>query len=1087
MNKLLQIIVSTRTMAVLLFLYAFAMGYATFLENDYGTVTAKALIYEAKWFEVLMLLIIINFIGNISRYRLWRREKWSVLAFHLSFILIFIGGAITRYISFEGTMRIPEKKESSEIVTEKNYFKIQIEKGGDIFRYQEIPYLMSPLHKDFQAKYDFNGQKVSVKAVDYIFRKKDSLYASAHPKEYFHFVVAGNQGRENHYLASGETTSLDGMLVSYNRHIDGAINFSKQNGNLQVNMPAPASFMVMATQEQGKVVENVYEPLKLRSLYTMGELRIVVPEGIRKGELKAIEGDKVKDKDVPDMLTVEVEGPKTKQLVNLTVERGNANLYKQISLDGLNIILGFGPKIIKMPFSIRLNDFVMENYPGSNSPSAYESHVSVIDEGKATPHKIFMNNVLNYKGYRFYQASFFPDQSGTVLSVNHDFWGTLITYIGYTVLFFSMFISLFWKGTHFHKLNTTLKNLSKKKAVGMLAVLLSISSLSAQKIETHGVDDGSASHQHSSGEMNAAPEKVTAPPRTGIVISAEKIIAENKISKEHAEKFGSLLVQNIEGRIVPANTQALDILRKLYKHDKFSDKEGNSLDANQWFLSMNIDTPSWTMVPLIKIGSKGGDELLKKTKADEDGYTSLMNLFPVGKDGTISFVLEKDFQKAFKTKPSEQSSYDKEVISINEKVQIFNQFFTGQFLRSVPVQNDPNHRWNSWLDAEMKDDVKAQALLGPYLASVMQATRDGNWAKANAELEKVKAYQQKWGKDVIPDANKVKLEILMNKLNVNFWLMIFYSVIGGLLLFTGFIELFTPKKWMKTAIKSLLIIGVVGYVIQFLGLAARWYISGNAPWSNGYEAIIFISWIGISAGLALYKNSNALVPAAGFMVAVIMMGFAHGGSALDPQITPLVPVLKSYWLIVHVAIITSSYGFFGLSMVIAFIVLMFYVLANRKQYELHREKSIRELTIVSEMSLTIGLFLLTIGTFMGGIWANESWGRYWSWDPKETWAFVSVMVYAFVLHMRLVPGLRGRWAFHTAAMFAVCSVVMTYFGVNYYLSGLHSYAKGDPIPVPLWVYVSLSVMFLLAVISYFKFKKLQNHSPKQELSSDPAK
>lgn len=223
------------------------------------------------------------------------------------------------------------------------------------------------------------------------------------------------------------------------------------------------------------------------------------------------------------------------------------------------------------------------------------------------------------------------------------------------------------------------------------------------------------------------------------------------------------------------------------------------------------------------------------------------------------------------------------------------------------------------------------------------------------------------------------------------------------------------------------------------------------------------------------------------MVAVIMMGFAHGGSALDPQITPLVPVLKSYWLIVHVAIITSSYGFFGLSMVIAFIVLMFYVLANRKQYELHREKSIRELTIVSEMSLTIGLFLLTIGTFMGGIWANESWGRYWSWDPKETWAFVSVMVYAFVLHMRLVPGLRGRWAFHTAAMFAVCSVVMTYFGVNYYLSGLHSYAKGDPIPVPLWVYVSLSVMFLLAVISYFKFKKLQNHSPKQELSSDPAK
>jgi cytochrome c-type biogenesis protein CcsB len=304
--------------------------------------------------------------------------------------------------------------------------------------------------------------------------------------------------------------------------------------------------------------------------------------------------------------------------------------------------------------------------------------------------------------------------------------------------------------------------------------------------------------------------------------------------------------------------------------------------------------------------------------------------------------------------------------------------------------------------------------------------------------------------------------------------LIFYTIIGGLLLILGFVDLFRSNKKLKLVLNTLIAIGVIGYLAHFLGLVARWYISGHAPWSNGYEAIVFISWVGITAGLLLYRNSNALIPAAGFMVAVIMMGFAHGGSALDPQITPLAPVLKSYWLIVHVAIITSSYGFFALSMIIAVITLFFYIVSSKALYKIHHDSTLKELTVVSEMSLTIGLFALTVGNFLGGVWANESWGRYWSWDPKETWAFISIMVYAFVLHMRLVPGLRSRWAFHVAALFAFCSMVMTYFGVNYYLSGLHSYAKGDPVPVPLWVYLGLVFMIILSGISYFKYKKLNS-------------
>lgn len=1089
MKKLQDILISTRTMAVLLLVYAFAMAYATFLENDYGTPTAKALIYEAKWFELIMVLLILNFIGNIGRYRLWKKDKWPVLVFHLAFVFIFIGGAITRYISFEGTMHIREGETSNEIVTDKNFFKIQIEEKGDVLNYQDVPYLMSPLHKDFKATYDFHGKEVKVFAKEYIQRKKDSLVAEPNGAEYLHLVSTGNTGRQNIYIKPGETKSINGTLVTFNRAIEGAVEFKNEGGKLFIKTPVDANYMTMATQATGTTVKDEFQPLALRSLYTINELKLVVPEGLKKGRLIAIEGDRKKDANVPDMLQIELQGPKTKQIVDLSVEKGNPNAYKQVTMDGLNIMVGFGPKVYNTPFALKLDDFVMETYPGSSSPSAYESHVKIIDEGKETPYKIYMNHVLNHKGYRFFQSSFDPDRMGTVLSVNHDYWGTLISYIGYGLLFLGMFVIFFWKGTHFWKLNKMLTDVNKKKTKGAAAALLLLVSLglNAQKIETHGTTDGSREHIHVEGDNHSHAPAPSAQPLDGAApkqnslatpmgkmrsISPDEIIARNKISKEHADKFGYLLVQNFEGRIVPINTEALDVLRKLYKKDEFKGTDGKSLTANQWFLSINTDTPSWTMVPMIKVGTKGGDELKNKTKADEDGYTSLMNLFPADANGNLTYILEHDYNTAFRKKPAEQTNYDKEVIAVNERVQIFNEFFSGQFMRIVPVKNDANHTWHSWLDMKFEPDMESQQVMGPYFAEALTAQKTGDWSKADAELAKLSEYQQKWGKAVVPAKSKVDLEVFMNKVDINFKLLIFYTIIGGLLLILGFVELFKSNKVLNKVIKAIIAIGLIGYLCHFLGLVARWYISGHAPWSNGYEAIIFISWVGITAGLILYRNANALIPAAGFMVAVIMMGFAHGGSALDPQITPLVPVLKSYWLIVHVAIITSSYGFFALSMIIAVISLVFYIISNKETYKIHHDTTLKELVIVSEMSLTIGLFALTIGNFLGGIWANESWGRYWSWDPKETWAFISIMVYAFVLHMRLVPGLRSRWAFHVATMFAFCSMVMTYFGVNYYLSGLHSYAAGDPVPVPAWVYIGISTMIILSAVSYIKFKAL---------------
>jgi cytochrome c-type biogenesis protein CcsB len=248
----------------------------------------------------------------------------------------------------------------------------------------------------------------------------------------------------------------------------------------------------------------------------------------------------------------------------------------------------------------------------------------------------------------------------------------------------------------------------------------------------------------------------------------------------------------------------------------------------------------------------------------------------------------------------------------------------------------------------------------------------------------------------------------------------------------------------------------------------RWIISGHAPWSNGYESMIYIAWATLLAGLIFSKRS-LLTLAATAVVASLLLMVAHL-NWLDPEITNLVPVLKSYWLMIHVAIIVASYGFLALGALLGMIALWL-IIFTTKSNKSKLKDTLSELTLINEKTLEVGLFMLTIGTFLGGVWANESWGRYWGWDPKETWALTSVLIYAFVMHMRFIPPLKGKLVFNTASMFAIWTIIMTYFGVNYYLSGLHSYAAGDPMPIPSFVYYLLALMIVTFIIAKQNYKK----------------
>jgi cytochrome c-type biogenesis protein CcsB len=229
-----------------------------------------------------------------------------------------------------------------------------------------------------------------------------------------------------------------------------------------------------------------------------------------------------------------------------------------------------------------------------------------------------------------------------------------------------------------------------------------------------------------------------------------------------------------------------------------------------------------------------------------------------------------------------------------------------------------------------------------------------------------------------------------------------------------------------------------------------------------------VAWATVFFGLSFGRKSDLTV-ASTALVAAIILWVAHE-NWLDPAIANLQPVLDSYWLMIHVAVIVGSYGPFTLGMILAATSLFLMIFTTKENFK-KMDLNIKELTIITEMALTVGLVMLTIGNFLGGQWANESWGRYWGWDPKETWALISIMIYAFVIHARLVPGLRGKWLFNVLAMFAYASIMMTYFGVNFYLSGLHSYASGDAPATPTFVWYIVIFATLLSVVSFYRYKK----------------
>lgn len=679
----------------------------------------------------------------------------------------------------------------------------------------------------------------------------------------------------------------------------------------------------------------------------------------------------------------------------------------------------------KLPFTLELLDFNLVRYPGSNSPSSYESDLRIHTNEGTIETKVFMNNVFDIKGYRLFQASYDEDELGTVLSVNQDIVGRNITYFGYSVLLLGFILMFVMPNSRLWQLNSQLKKVQASIKATMILLLIT-TTVSAKDFSNHAV--------FSAIERSASPI-------------------------EHAEKFGELPVQ-LRGRVMPMNSFASEVLRKLHNDSKIG-----GLTPDQFMISLITMPEMWMQVEFLNLSNK---EIIDNYKLQKGGV-AYAQLF----DERGNYKLLQGVEDVHKKDVQDRSKYDNDLLKLDEQINIMFLLINHQIPSLYPDSKDPNHTWYAAGDdltgfAE-EDSLFISRSYNYYISEALQSIQTNDWEQPELILNTISEYQKDNDAAKLINLNKVKAEIKYNKLDIFSKVRSAYFVFGLLLLIISFAAMYNDRRWMRYT-SWVLIVGIIAsFLYHMYGMGLRWNISGYAPWSNSYETMVYVAWVTALAGLVFAKRSHLTLSLAIVFSGVIL--FVSNLYWMNPEITTLVPVLKSPWLMIHVAIIVAAYGFFGVGFLLGLVNLFIIIFTDgNKKTQLR----IRELNIINNMGLLIGLALLTIGTFMGGVWANESWGRYWSWDPKETWALITVIIYSVLIHLHLVGKWFNNWTFNFASVISFASVLMTFLGVNFFLSGLHSYGKNDGV-AEMFNYIGIGfvIILIIGIISFVRHRRLK--------------
>ena len=643
-----------------------------------------------------------------------------------------------------------------------------------------------------------------------------------------------------------------------------------------------------------------------------------------------------------------------------------------------------GMKEEKLPFSLCLQKFEAKMHDGTNAVADYSSKFTVIDGDDKSEGEVSMNNIYSHRSYRLYQSSYDEDGKGSVLAINADPYGIPVTYTGYALLFISLVWMLFDPKGGYRKL---LKSPLLKKGALMIALILSMANIQTLHAES------------ATGNLQNAV-----------------------LPKETAEKFGELHIL-YNDRICPVQTFALDFCKKIYGARSYQ-----GLTAEQVLSGWVFYGNTWANEPFIKI--KSGE---MKTAMNLPDYASLNTFFNREMGGyTIGQYVQEYYN-------GQQDKFHQQAADIDGKIQIIMELREGISLKVLPytftknVKATKDHSfikagtttWFSPVD-KLPQAVEHQHAL--YIKNVFSLlngdVKAGNTSRVNEFFVKMKKYQEVSSGNSLPTNTQYKAERINNAFP-------FATILFMANLTLGFIALFytiyrmTKKKEIKVLNIALPILLGVSFLALTFGLALRWIISGNIPMSNGYESMLTVAWFVMLISILMQLRIR-IVMVFGFLISGFFLLVSHINQ-MDPAIGQMMPVLNSPLLSIHVSIIMMSYALLSLTFICG---IMGICLRS------HGE----ELQALSRLFLYPALTTMGFGIFIGAIWANVSWGNYWSWDSKETWALITFMIYAVVVHTQSLPVFRKPLVYHIYITLAFLSIAMTYFGVNYFLTGMHSYA-----------------------------------------------
>ena len=643
-----------------------------------------------------------------------------------------------------------------------------------------------------------------------------------------------------------------------------------------------------------------------------------------------------------------------------------------------------GMKEEKLPFSLCLKKFEAKMHDGTNAAADYSSKFTVTDGDETSEGEVSMNNIYSHRSYRLYQSSYDEDGKGSVLAINADPYGIPVTYTGYALLFISLVWMLFDPKGGYRKL---LKSPLLKKGALMTALILSMGNIQTLHAES------------ATGNLQNAV-----------------------LPKETAEKFGELHIL-YNDRICPVQTFALDFCKKIYGARSYQ-----GLTAEQVLSGWVFYGNTWANEPFIKI--KSGE---MKTAMNLPDYASLNTFFNREMGGyTIGQYVQEYYN-------GQQDKFHQQAADIDGKIQIIMELREGISLKVLPytftknVKATKNHPFikagtTTWFSPTDKLPYAVEKQHALYITNVFSLlygdVKAGNIDRVNIFFDKMKKYQQISGGNSLPSSTQYKAERINNAFP-------FATVLFMVNLTLGFIALFytiyrmTKKREVKVLNIALPILLVVSFLALTFGLVLRWIISGNVPMSNGYESMLTVAWFVMLIAIFMQFRIR-LVMVFGFLLSGFFLLVSHINQ-MDPAIGQMMPVLNSPLLSMHVSIIMMSYALLSLTFICGIM-----GICMRSHGE--------ELQALSRVFLYPALTCMGFGIFIGAIWANVSWGNYWSWDSKETWALITFMIYAVVVHTQSLPIFRKPLAYHIYITLAFLSIVMTYFGVNYFLTGMHSYA-----------------------------------------------